>query len=589
MSNQSDELRIDVGEFINFYPQRTRDLMWFLGAGAAVGAGIPTASTLTWEFKRQLYCTAHRLPPNRIPNLNDIAFQTRMQSYFNASAGYPAAGDAEEYSFYFQRYLPDERDRRRFLEGRVTGVKPSYGYLCLAALLALAKVDLVWTTNFDELLERAALQNPITDRLPHGLKTAGIGRLEKADGLFSGDQWPLLVKLHGDFLHRRFKDLAVGAQSHDECFRRALTDQCALRGLAVVGYSGRDSAVVGAMREALGCEQPFPHGLFWFVRHGEVLSATVRDLLCAARQRGCQAGFIEVGGFDELMADLFLPYQDDLPAVRELVRAQRERRRPVMPIYTGRNWPVLRTNALEITKYPSSCTVFQADVQGAREVKELVAGNQKRVAAGRRKSGVIAFGTRADLLRVFGSHNPREFEPYPIESRRLLYQDSVEIGLFYDTLCEALSRQTGLRRSKNHKGRILYLPTVDALNPAERGAFKALNITPVRRPKPKGPLVHEAVCVSLEQCDKRLWLLLEPTLMITTDGTIPYAGSDRSEVGRDDLVRRYNRTANSLITLWLDFLKARCGSPLVLAFPETEEREAEFEIDTVTAFSRQSE
>lgn len=586
---QASDLKIDIVEFLNFYPLRTPHVMWLLGAGASVSAGLPTAHTLTWEFKRQLYCTAHRLPPTRFPNLNDRAFQVRVQSHFNATAGFPADGDPDEYSFYFQRYLPDEADRRRHLDARLSGIKPSYGHSCLAALLALGKVQAVWTTNFDHLVERAAAQNVFAERLPDGVTVAGLDCPEKAADVCRDARWPVLVKLHGDFLYRKLKNTAAELQAQDETLRKLLADQCGRRGLAVVGYSGRDESVMNALREALAANDPFPHGLFWFVRSRDTPSPPVHSLLTAAREKGCQAGFIEVGGFDELMADMFLPYQDDLPAVRDLIKAQRERRRALMPVYAGKKWPVLRTNALEVTKFPSAYTVFQADIGGAREVREAVAEHRGRVTAGRRRGGVVAFGTRADLKRVFGAFNPREFEPHPIESRRLHYEDSIELGLFYDAICQALSGQTGLCRSRNHKGRVLYLPDAGTLSPAEQGAFKALNIVPVRKPKAKGPTIHEAVWVGLEYCDKRLWMLLEPTLMITTDGATPYAGPDRADIGREDLVRRYNRQASLLLNLWTDFFTARCGKPLRLAFPSTAEAEAEFEVSAVTAFARQAE
>ena len=400
MTARPDQLRIDVGEFLNFYPLRCPHIMWLLGAGASVTAGLPTAYTLTWEFKRQLYCTAHHLPPTRFPNLNEKAFQSRVQSHFNASAGYPTEGDIEEYPFYFHRYLPNEGDRRRYLDGRLAGIKPSYGHLCLAALMALGKVEVVWTTNFDHLVERAAMQNAISEYLPRGLTVAGLDCPEKAVDVFRDARWPLLLKLHGDFLYRKLKNTAAELQHQDETFRQRLTDQCTRRGLAVVGYSGRDASVMSALRDALAASDPFPHGLFWFVRSGDVLSQPVRDFLSAARARNCQTGFIEIGGFDELMADVFLPYHEALPAVRDLVKAQRDRRRAVMPVYVGKNWPVLRTNALEVTKYPSSCTVFQADIGGAREVKEVITEHRGRVTAGRRQAGIVAFGTSLD------SHGP---------------------------------------------------------------------------------------------------------------------------------------------------------------------------------------
>jgi NAD-dependent SIR2 family protein deacetylase len=586
---QTSDLRIDIGEFLNFYPFRTPHVMWLLGAGASVSAGLPTAYTLTWELKRQLYCTAHRMAASRFPNLNEKTFQTRVQSHFNSTAGFPGEGDPEEYSFYFQRYLPDEGDRRRHLDARLSGIKPSYGHACLAALLAIGKVESVWTTNFDHLIERAVAQNVFAEQLPDGITVAGLDCPEKAVGIFRDRRWPVLVKLHGDFLYRKLKNTAAELQAQDETLRKLLSDQCGSRGLAVIGYSGRDDSVMNALRDALAANYPFPHGLYWFVRSGDTPATQVQSLLRAAQEKGCQAGFIEVGGFDELMADLFLPYHDDLPVVRDLIKSQRERRRPVMPVYVGKKWPVLRTNALEVIKFPSACTVFQADIGGAGEVRNAVAEHRSRLTAGRRRGGVIAFGTRADLTRVFGSFNPREFEPYPIDSRRLHHEDSIELGLFYDAICQAISEQTGLNRAKNHKGRILYLADAGLLTPAERGAFKGLNITPIRRPNPKGPIIHEAFRVALEYCDKRLWMLLEPTLMITTDGTTPYVGSDRADIGREDLVRRYNRQANQLLNLWTEFITARCGNPLRLAFPSLKDAEAEFEVSTVTAFARQAQ
>jgi hypothetical protein len=76
--------------------------MWFLGAGASVLAGLPTATTLTWEFKRALYCNKHKVSPTRFPNLEDPAFQSLVQSYFESEKGYPPLWFDEEYSFYFE-------------------------------------------------------------------------------------------------------------------------------------------------------------------------------------------------------------------------------------------------------------------------------------------------------------------------------------------------------------------------------------------------------------------------------------------------------------------------------------------------------
>jgi hypothetical protein len=256
--------------------------------------------------------------------------------------------------------------------------------------------------------------------------------------------------------------------------------------------------------------------------------------------------------------------------------------------YSGQGWPCVRTNALEITAYPSTCTVFRAEIGGAKEVRALAAPHARRIVAGRRRGGIVAFGTRQELADVFKEHKPSGFDRHPILAKRLRYQDTVEMGLLYGALCQAISTATGLARSANHKGRRLFIGSPDLLDAGELAALRLLNIRPTRPFAPANCIIHEAVHVGIEYQDDRLWLLLEPTLMVTTDGQSPFLGDDRSKVGREDLVRRYNKVANDLLDFWVRFLVARCGRPIRLAFPEAAAPEAEFVVGTVRAFPRGS-
>lgn len=118
------------------------------------------------------------------------------------------------------------------------------------------------------------------------------------------------------------------------------------------------------------------------------------------------------------------------------------------------------------------------------------------------------------------------------------------------------------------------------------------NQNAVRRDGEEGPLIHEGCLLSIEYCDQRLWLLLEPTLMITTDGVQPYEGEDRSQIGREDLVKRYNKQANSLLEYWVALIASRCeckakGEDWHVYFPSKNEVQATFEISTITAYARQ--
>ena len=589
----SESLKIELTEFLNLYPYRAPHIMWFLGAGASVTSGLPTAGTLIWEFKREIYCNSQHISSSRFKDLGDSRFRTTVQSHFDSQGGFPKLNAPEEYSFYFEKYLPDERDRQRFLSERLKSKTPSFGYYCLAAIHAMNQSKIIWSTNFDRLVEQSFQETTISEKLPRELTVASLEQPDKALCSIQDQQWPMLIKLHGDYQYHKLANIESELLKQDAILEQCLVNQSTQHGIAFVGYSGRDSSVMKMLYRALDQDGAFPHGIFWFTRLGSKPAEEVLNFLSQARAKQIQAAYVEVGGFDELMSDLFLPHEATLPAIKDLVRDKQERRRSLEPIYkNSKRFPVLRSNALEIKSYPSTCTKFEANIGGTRDVRQIVRQNPCRICAGRRKSGVIAFGTREDLTHSFQGYNPTAFDRHPIESRRLRY-DSQEWGLLYHALIEGIAQQTGLARSKNRKGRLLYFPKSAILSDQETQTLKGITgKAPVRRRGADGYVTHEAIEVSVDFCDQRLWVFFEPTLMITTDGIEPYLESDRSQIGREDIVKRYNREANSLLDFWIAFVSSRSGgggrgSDWHVYFPSKDEAEATFQISTTTAFGRQ--
>ncbi len=560
--------------------------MWFLGAGTSVGAGLPTAATLTWELKRTLYCNSNKIPHSRFPDLVSPIFRQTIQAFFDSSGGYPKLNENAEYSEYFARVLPDEGDRRRFLDDKLRGAKPSYGHICMAAICSLDKGRIIWTTNFDPLVERAFSVNAITKRLSGGLTVCDLGCPQKAKDSLNDERWPLLIKLHGDYQFRRLRNTTDELATQDAILRRSLVTQCKLRGLAVIGYSGRDSSIMEAFHEAIDSDAAFPHGLFWFVRHGTKPAESVLTLLAAAKSKGIQAGVIETGGFDELMADLFLPHHDEMPEIRDIIKQQRSRREAAPITYqVGRNWPVLRTNALEVFEYPSTCTLFQAEVGGMAELKPLVVGKEKSLIVARRKIGLLAFGSRSEIESAFAAHTPSAFDRHTFDQRRLFNDDSTELGLLYDAITQGLADATGLTRSSSNRGRLLFMTSQTSLESAEVNELRRLSSTAVATPRPN-VMLHQAVHLALSFSDQRLWLLLKPTLAVTTDGATMYQGEDRSEIGREALIKRYNKQSNDWLVFWIQFFASRCGTPIRVAFPHGSSPEAIFQVRGKTAFAR---
>jgi len=212
---------LSVGEFVRLHHLRAPNLMWFLGAGASAAAGIPTAGQMILEFKRCLYCSEHNIPAAAV-DLGDPVLRRRLERHFDEDPPYPCAGAANEYAVLFERTYPDEEDRRRHLHDAMVDATPSYGHLVLAALLRLGKAGVVWTTNFDHLIETAASRLFGTTAR---LTVADLERHDLAQRTLTESRFPLLVKLHGDFHSARLKNTPAELQARTRgSARRCLRD-----------------------------------------------------------------------------------------------------------------------------------------------------------------------------------------------------------------------------------------------------------------------------------------------------------------------------------------------------------------------------
>lgn len=179
-----------IDEFLRILPVRAPNIAWLLGAGASASAGLPTAIDLTWQFKRSLYCAAQKVSVNSCEDLGNLALRTRLQSYFRPDGGFPSAGSPEEYARYFELTYPDASDRRRYIDGLLQSGKASFGHHALAALLGSDKIRLVWTTNFDRLIEDAcAVALGTTGKLAVATLDSNAVALQA----MNEGRWPLLA------------------------------------------------------------------------------------------------------------------------------------------------------------------------------------------------------------------------------------------------------------------------------------------------------------------------------------------------------------------------------------------------------------
>lgn len=554
--------------------------MWFLGAGASAAAGVPTAFHMIWDFKRTLYCSAQRVPISTCEDLSSPSVRSRLQNYFDATGVFPSDGADLEYSHYFRAAYPDEQDRRRYIDRLIGNASPSHGHIALACLLKMDRARIVWTTNFDGMVEDAASKIFGTTAK---LVTATLDSPKLAMEALNDGRWPLLVKLHGDFRSRQLKNISDELQAQDAQLQKALVEGCKRYGLAAIGYSGRDHSVMDALDEGLDNGNGYPAGLFWFHRSDTAVMPRVADLITKATSLGIQANLIEAETFDELLPDIILLIKD-LPAdLAEVLNEHAPRiTEAPMPSFKGR-WPVIRTNALPILSYPTVCRRVVCKIGGTKEVREAIEKSGVDVLAARRQTGVIAFGSDSNVRKVFNDFGISEFDVHSIESRRLRYE-SAELGLLYDALYFGLRRGRPFRFERRRRHHYL---TVDE-NQSNHALFETLR-------KAVGQLVGivpktslkwaEAVRIRIEYWINQLWLLIEPTIWVepTDDASLQLASR---EFIRARLAGRFNPRWNELLDAWSGIITDGQDQYEVRAFGIGDGVDATFRISSITGFSK---
>lgn len=346
---------VDLQTFARVWSVQRERLAWLVGAGTSAAAGVPTAGQIVDDLLTRTYASAFGTVREKL-DIGDPAVMARVKGYFNGQNGMPPAGDPADYSTAFRLALPDPRARSKYFRDLVRDRVPSFGQRILGAAVVSGSVDLVVTTNFDELLESSvaaayARHSSGTARL---CSVAALGSAARASAAVADDSWPLLIKLHGDYRESELKNLDTELRTQDERLRQAVIDASRRLGLVVAGYSGRDESVMEMLRAACQTRNAWPAGIWWLLRDPAEAAPEVIDLLEFAAENGVSANLVEAANFDETMGALANQIDFD-PGIREYVDGLRERpaagAAPV-PAPTDAGFPLLRFNALPILRGP---------------------------------------------------------------------------------------------------------------------------------------------------------------------------------------------------------------------------------------------
>lgn len=561
---------------------RSQGVMWMLGAGASRSAGIKTAWDMIWDFKQTLYRSHKKLPPSSITDPGDPIVQRKLQKYFDDLGTFPANGDNDEYAKFFEETFPNAKDRRAYLDGLIKVGKPSYGHLAIALLLKEEACKIIWTTNFDKVIEDAASKLfGTTSRLV----VADLGEPTKLTKAYAEGRFPIYGKLHGDYHSEELKNTNDELRLQDDEMRKAFIQACQTNGLAVVGYSGRDDSILDSLRESLNEGRGFPQGLFWFKRSGEELFPAATELIEEAQGMGVEAYIIENETFDELMSDIvrFLPQTENKLGAIEGAKPPRLSSSPLRR--PSKFTPTIRTNALPIISHPVMCRFVDCEIGGWKEIKDAIDNAGVDILAQRISEGVIAFGRDKDIRATFEPFGIKTFDTRSIPNKRLI-RESGDRSLIRECLLRALNKRPDIEIVRRGR-RLLALPNASTVRPQVFHDGDSRPVDVIRGQVGSTGITWTECCeLRIDYRLDRLWLLLDPKIYRDIPENTPEEKIELSkEFVRRRLTARFNPSANSVLNGWVRLLVGDDREITLSSFDISDGIDAVFEISAVTGFS----
>lgn len=264
----------------------TPEFALFLGAGASVSSGVKSAQAMISEWRQRLYAS--------------YKGKGQFTSWLEAQDWYDIE---DQYSRLFELVYDQPSQRRAYIEKATKGAKPAWGYAFLASLLKNGIFNVIFTTNFDDLISDACY------RFANDLSPMICAHDSGVSSVRLMSDRPKVVKLHGDFLYDSIKNTSSELQSLEANMREKFIEFAKEYGLIVVGYSGNDHSIMDLLDLLIRSENYFRNGLYWCIQTSSSPSKRLRQLL-----RNDRTYWVEIDGFDEFIAELSKATNIDLPA-----------------------------------------------------------------------------------------------------------------------------------------------------------------------------------------------------------------------------------------------------------------------------------
>lgn len=531
-----------------------------LGAGASISSGILSAEMCIWQWKREVFLSQNSGLERKLFDISLPNVKIQIQNWLDGQGDYPKQGSLGEYGFYAEKSFPISEDRRKFFQNLCVGKKPHVGYQYLSLLGKFGLISSVWTTNFDGLVAKAMIGSGI-DVVEVGLDTTDrLNRLKNPNEVLS-------ISLHGDYRYDALKNTPAELKVQDKNLRNALIGILKNMSLIVSGYSGRDDSIMETLLE--GFTQPGSGRLYWCDFDNHEPDKKTKDLISQIRSSRREAFYIPTLGFDDLIERLALHCLDGelLATARKIREDNKSLTKEFAPfsIKISKSIGLIKSNAFQM-ELPKEILQFKIREYTGSEVWSWIRDitKDKPIVAAPLKGNILAFGSIKDIQDAFGEYLVSEILRVPINDKELAHDDSVLKLLIVSALVKAFAANNGLR--SNNKN-LLWKST--------KQSQRSIKTTKVD--------VFDAVNLSIKQLEKKVYLLLKPTVVgFNIDGS-SLEKETNQELRRLLLTRQYNSQFNNALDAWRKILLP--NKRMSITFPDNNLDTFDFNIRSRPAFA----
>ncbi|MDS0296431.1 SIR2 family protein [Halogeometricum luteum] len=216
-----------------------------IGSGVSTGAGIPTG----WSIVRDLI--------SQLAALEGEEIDGKPEEWYKETYGEKAT-----YDDVLEKVGPSMEDRRSILERYIEPTEeekereqkvPTSAHESIAWLVDKGYVNVIVTTNFDRLLEKALSRREVSPVVITNSDDAkGAEPLTHQDAV--------ILKINGDYKERNIKNIGSELEAYDEPIQELISQVFREYGLIVCGWSGEwDTALRDTLKE---CEV-HRYSTFW--------------------------------------------------------------------------------------------------------------------------------------------------------------------------------------------------------------------------------------------------------------------------------------------------------------------------------------